>query len=417
MRCLAAITCLILIGTGAFAQEPPQLLPSSITGSNPALAPTITPASGTLTPSSIPIARFDDVRQFPPETLGILQGAKAGANWIWRMNQSTGRFLPGLNPTTRTGLTPAGEYPQALATLALVEAARFTGEDRFRVRASQAVLTMLTLTEPDPADSTRRQPKMETQRGEFAAALALAIYQLPDLDENLAGQAEELVRFLDHHLPTLDRADTTTAGMVIECLALSHRQKPADWKRDRLAKHLASEFSRFEKTPDPLRVAAILPGSVDFVTQAKPLDATQTTHIFTMADWLSDRQITRSDAKNPIWIGGFRTTMEPPGTEPTEASATSARALAAAAHLTRQVPDLVRFQNYREACVGGLVFVSSLQFTDRTAEQFEPNFRQRYMIGGVHHSPTNGTLRLEATAGATRAYLTFLQSGAESRGN
>src|SRR5688500_1437095 len=87
MRRLALVSVLLSVGMLAQAQEPPGLLPASITGRKPDAAAGVTPASGTLTQPAAPVARFQDERAFPPETQAVLQATKSGADWLWRMNQ------------------------------------------------------------------------------------------------------------------------------------------------------------------------------------------------------------------------------------------------------------------------------------------------------------------------------------------
>lgn len=419
MRRLALVSVLLSVGMLAFAQEPPGLLPASITGRKPDAAAGVTPASGTLTQPAAPAARFQDERAFPPETVAVLHASKAGADWLWRMNQSTGRFLPGLNPVTRTGISPDDDFHQALATLALVEAARFTGEDRLTVRATQAVLTMLTLTRPDAADVCVRVPTTRSRPLGFAAALMLAIRRLPDADGKLLGQAEELGGFVRKHVQDdgsirLENGDDErTCGLVLQSLVHSQQAKPDPAKRDALLKAFDFYAGSFQRKPSLPLAANLLPALVEIALQ-EPLDPKRNAALFQMADFLAARQYTGSENCHPSWVGGFRST---PGAaaEPTWASVEAAVALTHAARLTRRVPDLARFQRYRNAAVSGLLFAINLQFTDLTADQFEKTFRTRYMVGGTHHSPTDGTLRVEATAAAVRGYLAYLRSGAETR--
>jgi hypothetical protein len=89
--------------------------------------------------------------------------------------------------------------------------------------------------------------------------------------------------------------------------------------------------------------------------------------------------------------------------------------MASAAKLTRHVPDLARFGKYRQAAIDGLTFARSLQFTDENADHFEANYRSRFLTGGVHLTPADGTVRIDATAALVTGQLMFLESGAEGR--
>jgi hypothetical protein len=65
--------------------------------------------------------------------------------------------------------------------------------------------------------------------------------------------------------------------------------------------------------------------------------------------------------------------------------------------------------------VDALGFVRAIQYSPDNTDHFEGKFRARFLIGGVHLTPTDGTVRIDATAAAVSAYLRFLESGAEAR--
>lgn len=227
------------------AQEPPRTLPPSITGAAAPMTPPVSPASGVQTQpaTASPSARFQNLQAFPLETVRAVYSVSAGAKWLSRMNQANGRFLPGLDPTLRTPLATDHDLRQAFAARALAEAARFTGQEEFAARATQAVLALLSRTKPDPADATRRvpdDPSKECNRVGFAAVLVLAVYALPGPDVKLTAQAEELCAFLrsqvgaDGSIQTIDQSNDPATkadadavnvypGLAIQALAASHR--------------------------------------------------------------------------------------------------------------------------------------------------------------------------------------------------
>jgi hypothetical protein len=381
-----------------------------------------------------PVARFQNLQAFPPETVQAVYAVWAGANWLSRMNQASGRFLPGLDPTLRTPLAADHELRQAVAALALAEAARFTGKDEFAARATQSVLALLSLTKPDPADAARRVPDVSPERGNrvgFAAVLALAIYALPSPDAKLLAQAEELCTFLrsrcgaDGSVQAFDNPDAAKAdpdganvypGLVVRALAASNRARPDPGKRDALAKSVGYYRGTFQAQPTAMLAATLLPGFADFALQTK--DKTAAAAVFELADWLCSCQYTRSDARSGAWVGGFRPSQLPAHltTEPTFETAACATALAAAIQVSRQVePDLTRFRRYRQAAVDGLAFARRLQFSDEKTDHFEKGFRARFLTGGVHLSSSDGSLRIDATGHLVTAHLAFLQSGAEGQ--
>jgi hypothetical protein len=414
------------------AQEPPRTLPPSITGAKPPTPPPVSPASGVQTQptAASPAARFQNLQAFPPETVRAFYSASAGANWLSRMNQASGRFLPGLDPTLRTPLATDHDLRQAFAARALAEAARFTGQEEFAARSTQAVLALLSRTRPDPADPARRvpdAPSKECNRVGFAAVLVLAVYALPTPDAKLTAQAEELCAFLrsrvgpDGSIQTADQtsepaqADVDAVnvypGLAIQALAASHRAKPDPGKQATLAKTVGHYRGVFKAQPTAMLAATLLPGVADFCLQTR--DATAAAAVAEMADHLCGCQYTRSDARSAAWVGGFRS--GPAAAEPGAEGALCAAALVSAVQITRQVaPDLARFQRYRQAAVDGLAFARRLQFSDGNADHFEKGFRARFLDGGVHLTPTDGTLRIDATAHLVAAQLAFLQSGAET---
>ncbi|MEW3691455.1 hypothetical protein, partial [Pseudomonas aeruginosa] len=91
-----------------------------------------------------------------------------------RMSQSDGRFVPGIDAGLRREI-PGSDFAQACAAVALARAAKFTGDEKATAAASQACLTLLTLTKADAKDESMRVPTIAADRGNkvgFAAALA-----------------------------------------------------------------------------------------------------------------------------------------------------------------------------------------------------------------------------------------------------
>ena len=413
-RRFVVVTALVSAGLLAHGQEPPRLLPSSITGARTPPDPTVRPASDTQAPPAAPITRFHDPRAFPPETVVTLTGAKAAAEWLWRMNQPDGRFLPGLHPTTRSLVAVDDDVQQAVAALALAEAARFTGDDRYAARATQATMTLLARTRPDATDPTRRVPMSDRNRVGVAALLVLTVIQLPEAGPTLLRQADELCTYLrsqcqpDGSVQVGVGDDVASVGLAVQAIVLSNRVKPESWKRDSVSKAVGFYRSALKGRPDPRLAATLIPGCVDFALQPNG-DRSTMTAVFEWADTLCEQQVVRIDPRNPAWTGGFRLTADG---GPTHESAVAVVALAHAAKLTRHVPDLTRFHRYRASAVAGLTFVGNLQHADETHRD---GFETRYLAGGVRVSPADPTIRAEAAAHFARAGLAFLQSGAEGR--
>jgi hypothetical protein len=415
----------VVVGPLLVGQTPPAPLPPSVTG-QPAPQP-IQPVSATTAPAA-PIARFQDLKSFPPETVAAVYSMRAGADWLWRMNQPNGRFFPGVVPALKIATPDDPDFRQACAALALARAAKFTGDERFATRAAQAVLVLLTLTKPDPQDATCRVPTAPSDkcnRVGFAAVVALAAYELPDA--KMHAEAESLCLFLkkqlradgsvhyayaDTDVPTkLDQDGVNVyPGLALEAIALSHRAKPEGWKRDAVANAAAYYRTWFQSSPTPLMAGTMLPAFAACAGEAK--DDPVKRAAFEMADWLCEKQYTPANTAQRGWIGGFSKT----GTgEPAWDSATCASGLACAVKLTRAAGDVTRYVTYRRATVDALTFARSLQFNDDSADHFEKSFRTKFLLGGVHLSPTDGTVRIDATAAGVAAHLAYLSSGGEMR--
>src|SRR5438067_2129115 len=102
-------------------------------------------------PSSAPSkAPTRDFSKLPPLQQQMALSAQRGADWLFRMNGTDGRFAHGLVPALRTTLDGDHYLRQAGAAVALARAARFLGNEEYTARARQAVLTLLAETEIDP---------------------------------------------------------------------------------------------------------------------------------------------------------------------------------------------------------------------------------------------------------------------------
>jgi hypothetical protein len=415
----------IIVAGSVAAQEPPRPLPPSVIGRPAPTAPVtqpVSPAAGVQQQAVAPIGRFQNPSAYPQETAAAVTSVRAAADWLWRMNQANGRFFPGLNPATRSPLDADHDLRQALATVALADAARFTGDDRLTARAVQSVMSLLTLTKPDLGPGCR-VPTMPGERCNpvaFAATVALAVYKLPTADPALASSADQLCGFLRKQCQPNgaiggdEKSDAESQllapGLAIQALTANLRAKPEAATRDCLTRAVAFYRTAFKTQPHPLLAAGLLPGCVEFALVAGK-NPTATAFAFELADWLCQCQYTRGDSTNPAWAGGFKGCGPTPGSE----SAVVAGAMASAAKLTRHVPDLARFGKYRQAAIDGLTFARSLQFTDENADHFEANYRSRFLTGGVHLTPADGTVRIDATAALVTGQLMFLESGAEGR--
>lgn len=355
------------------AQEPPRLLPTSITGK---------PA---------PITRFQ-AGKFPPHTLAGLHAARAGAEWLTRQSLPNGRLAAGFDP--RTGRPPDADHElrQATAALALAEAAAFTGDDRLGAVAAQTVLTLLTQTREAGGVRTPTLPADKCNPVAFAATLLLAVEALPD-DAPRRQAADGLAAYLRTQVrpdggvgcggdpAAVDREGLTeTPGLVLRALVAVRKRNPAD--PTPLSPIIACYQTALHTRFVPAAAAALLPGAADLaVLDPKPAHMAA---VFALAD---------------------RLCAEPP-------TAASAEGLAAACTVCRRAGDVGRFDRYRQAAVFALGHARSLQYTTRSTAGLPPAAAHR-LVGAVALAPADPTARPDRAAGLVLAHLRFLASGAE----
>jgi hypothetical protein len=311
--------------------------------------------------------------------------------------------------------------------MAMAQAARFTGDERQTAVASQAILALLAATKVDPADANSRVPihkSLMCNRVGFAAVLAVAIHELPTPDDRLLAEAERLCVFLQKQLRAdgaVDFADgpTDTAGgneypgYALYAIAVSNRLRPAAWKLPAVKK--GGEFYRavFKAAPHPMLAATLSPALVELYQQTKDADAAAT--VFEMNDWLLGLQILPTDPRRPMWAGGFRDWANGAAvdTAPGHETGVYLQSLSCACALTRVVPDVQRFGRYRQAAVDAAQYLGGLQYMEGNTRHFADAFRASTLIGGFYLSPTDGNLRIDATANCVTGLLRFLTSGAE----
>jgi hypothetical protein len=399
----------------------------------PATPPAALPAKSTGKAGEPPLAKFTPLAAFPQQTQDAVRGVVLGADWMTRMNQPQGRFLFGYHPALRRPMLGDDDLTQARATLALARAAKFSGDEKQTAMAGQAILSLLAATRIDPTDANCRVPvhsSLVCNRVGFASLLVLAIHELPGADAKRLAEAEQLVAFLKKQCqadgsvdytdsPTDDPAKTDPEGLneypglALAAILASHRAKPEAWKLETAKKGMAYYRAAFRAKPHPMLAATLTPACADLYLQAKAGDAAATA--FEMNDWLCGLQIAASDPRMPQWAGGFRAVINgrpaeaPPGPE----TGLLLGSLAHACRLTRLVPDAHRYAKYRVASIDAVQFLTGMQYLETNTRHFDNTFRVNMLIGGFHLSPTDGDLRIDATAHAVSGLVKFLESGAE----
>ena len=401
-RLIALVCATAAVHTNARGQADPAVVPVSLVGTSPA-----------------PIARFADLTTRPRDVVDAVYSMRAGADWLARMNQSNGRFFPGVNPVDNA-VAADDLRPQLEATVALATAARFTGEEAFAVRATQSVLTFRAMTAVRPDNPNLRVPTVPADSCPpvvFAALLSRAIDELPNADASLKADADKLCGFvLAGQQADGSFAAAGDTGVLLHAVAASHTARPDPKKRDGLSRGLSAAQTRFRAEPDAVFAATVLPAATTFYMSEK--DAGAATVAFEMADWLCDRQYTPTDAPRVGWAGGFRPTTgpTPAGFEPGADAAVIAAGLAAATKLTRHAPDVTRHARYHRAAAAGLEFARRLQYTRESTTRYDPQFGRQFLVGGMCRVPSDPTARPGPTAELTTAHLAYLESAAETGG-
>ncbi len=408
---------IVIFGWNGLAQtpqpKPPALLPPSVSGRP--LDP-LQPASAVVAKVA-PADRFKNPG-YSPETHAVLESAKDAAGWLARLSKSDGRFVPGIDATLQKE-TPGNELGQAQAALALCRAAKFTGDEKLFAIAGQACLTLLTLAKPDASDPNQRVPTCGAEGGNkfaFAACLASAIGELPNADAKLLLESEKLLRYVatalrrDGSIACAAEVDFPAIGCCLEALMIADRNKSEDWKREALDRAATFYRAAFAKTKSFECAASLLPPICDYAIRSK--SETANAFAFELADWLCDQQYSNQDARNLRWVGGFKPTV---GNEPDLGTANGVLALSAAVTLAANVPDATRYTRYRKQLPPALAFARSLQFSaaNQNGLHFGEKFRNQWLYGGVHGSPSDGILKIERTAALLNAELRYLECGAE----
>ena len=355
--------------------------------------------------------------------------AQRGADWLYRVNLSDGRFVNGYVTALKTTLEGDHYYRQVEATLALERAARLTGDERFSARERQALLTLLADTAVDSGGRSTTLPPPLVNRLAAAGMLVQTICELPAPAEDLLEQSEQLCVFIRSRQQTdgsfrytesndgspgqLDAEGTNYyPGQALHGLILSQRLKPAIWKLDALRKALACYLPwwRAHKNLALVSTQTAAYAEAYLLTGERPFaDA-----VHEMTDWLCELQYPLLDPRHPLWGGGFMSWVDgkPATMAPGVGSALFAETLAAACRVARKLGDVPRHDRSREALERCLQFLAGLQFTDANTQHFADWYRP-YLTGAFYGSHQDGNVRLDYTAHAVSALAQYLANFAE----
>lgn len=400
----------------------------SLPATPPAPAVRPGPASTTLpaSPSTAPVARPAPVRDFSRLNLQqqqFLQGACRGGDWLYRMNGVKGRFLYGYLPALKTEMEGDHYLRQAGAAFALARAARFTGEERYAARATQAILALLDETALGARDkgvrSTTLPPGLVNRLG-AAGMLVLAINELPAPQADLLEKSEQLCNYIrrqarpDGSLALEEGAEGDPEGVnyypgeALYALMRSHKHRPAPWKVD-LVRRAVGYYHPWWKAHQNM---AFVPWQTAAYTEAFLLthESAFRDCVCEMSDWLCKLQYSQIDPRRLLWYGGFMGYADghPVENAPHVGCAAYAEGLAEACRVARDQGDVARHQRYSEAVEHCLQFLSALQYTDANTQHFADWYRPR-LVGAFHASHQDGNLRIDYTQHAVSALVQYLE--------
>ncbi|HEV3384960.1 MAG TPA: hypothetical protein VG097_09090 [Gemmata sp.] len=408
-------------------QQPTNTVPGPATGTPGAIIPS-TPVNET------PLSHFEPLAAFSAHAQNAVRATLLTSNWMTRMNQSQGRFIYGFNPALRQPLLRDNNLHQARASLAMAQLAKFTGDERQGAIASQSILTLLAATGFDPANANCRIPFQSSQlcnRVGFAATLALAIYSLPGADAKLIDEAEKLCEFLHKQCRaggSVQYTDGTAdvpmevdpagvneyPGVALQAIMTANRFRPAAWKTDVAKLGMTYYRGLFQAKPHPLLAATLTPVCLELFQQLHLNESAA--FAFEMNDLICRNQIPNNDPRIPQWVGGIRTYQDGQQTDLPSGPETGlyVQSLTFACQLAGLAPDLTRYGQYKSAAQDATQYMIELQYAETNTRHFENAFRSNMLIGAFHLSPTDGNIRIDATATSATSLLHFLSLVAQT---
>lgn len=393
-----------------------------------AVAAASTPAPPRGTSAELNRAHYSPLQQ------QFLQSARRGADWLHRANRPDGRFVYGFLPDLNSALEGDHYLHQAGAAYALARAAHYLQEERYTVRARQAVLALLVDTavdEQNPHVRHTRLPSVAVNRLGAAGLLVLAIHELPTPGDDLVRQSDQLCGFIrgqqqaNGSLSYTDHAgDNQNAvadpvginlypGMALYALMRSQRAQPQEQNIQVMRKALPF-YLAWWKNHKNMELAAwhIMAYSEAYLQTGEKVFADA---VFEMSDWLCALQYDL-DPRHAMRLGGFMSWQEnqPVREAPHVRSALYAEGLADACRVARTVGDVQRYQQYREALERCLQFLTTLQYTEANTRHFTDWYRPA-LLGAFHASHQDGNLRIDYTQHAVSAMVQYLNYLADQK--
>jgi hypothetical protein len=390
------------------------------------VAPFTTPSPSPPSVALAPATTSRDLSKLSPLQQQVYLSCRRGADWLFCMNGVKGRFLHGYLPALKAGLEGDHYLHQVGAAHALAHLAQMTGEERYAVRATQALLTLLDETIADPNDANVRYtslPSVVVNRLGAAGLLVLAIHELPNPPADLLDRGEQLCNYIRQQARTdgslrCDDASTSAddpasvseyPGLALHGLVHSCKLRPAPWKIDMVRKAAVYYRQWWQTRKDRDFVTAQSAACVEAYLATR--DRVFADFVWEMNDWLCDLQYGTIDPRRALWTGGFRSWADGHAVDsmPQVDSARCAESLAHACRLSREIADLGRHQRYVDVVEHCLQFLTTLQYTEANTQHYADWYRPR-LLGAFYASHQDGNLRIDHTEHALDAMAVYLES-------
>ncbi len=361
-----------------------------------------------------------------PIPFQVLQAAKRGADWLFRIHGAKGRFSPGLLVDIQKEIQQDSLIKQAVAAMALARASRVLKEPRLEARSLQTILTLMEETVPDPTEPGTRMtqaPSLVLNKWAGASTLAMAIYELPNPPKDQLENAEQLIDGLrkwikadglfqnDGWVPSAEDMDGPSSYpfMAICALARSHRLQPEAWKLETAQRAFTVYSRKWLEQKQLASVGWLVQAGVDLHAINK--DKAMAEFVLGVCDGLSALQYDKIDPRRPGYFGGFRNWNNSGQVQeqtPTSTTAAAVEALALGWRMAQQLGDATRHGKLQESLERALQFLATLQYVEINTKHFAEWYVPQ-LLGGVRLAPQEGKLRLEATSHALLAWSLYLE--------
>ncbi len=213
------------------------------------------------------------------------------------------------------------------------------------------------------------------------------------------------------------QVDAESAGLALQGIMRSNKQRPTAWKLDALRKARDDCYAKASWQIDKsfVMVVSHTPAYAEAYL-ANRRDAAFAEAVFTMNDWLVGLQSREEfDSSRRHWNGGFprfENGKQEAGA-PDITSAAAGESLAEACRVAKALlGDLPRLQRYERALLANLHFLMSLQYNGPKTQHFVEAYRPS-VLGAFHASHQDGNLKLDYTLHALCAMVQYLDTVVE----